>query len=232
MRSIASLRQLDAVERLRRGRGSFRAPGPGRPAADCSFPFLRPDVVVDGQRAVGREGDQIPAHARAVVGHRHGGEHVSAERMIRLVDHDRHVEQWDEALTDEEPVFLAADEHGDLARALDRLVCRFHPRRKRFGRVCRRRRLVEVVGGRRELIAFGSAVTGGVLAGSLDGGVSTELRWSGAASSAEACSARAGCSAAVASPAASGVAACATAMNRPSAQPLVGEIHRDEARPA
>src|SRR4029077_9187443 len=80
-----------------------------------------------------------PAHATAVLGHFHGGEHVRAQRLIWLLDHEGHVEQRHETLPNIDPLFLAAHEHRNLLAARDQLLGSLDPRRLR--RIDGRRRL-------------------------------------------------------------------------------------------
>src|SRR5262249_7530998 len=105
---------------------------------------------LQARRCLDRDGDDVPAHPSAVLGHLHGGEDVRAERLIGVIDHDRHVEQRHEALANENPLFLAADEHRDLAAALDRLLeCL---RRRWLRRIRDRRRFDDVAAAARGLV--------------------------------------------------------------------------------
>src|SRR5215467_8165525 len=72
-------------------------------------------------RMLRRHADRVPAHARAVVLDFHGGEDVGAERLLRIGDLDRHIEDRDKALAYEDLLLPLADEDGDLAGMLDRL---------------------------------------------------------------------------------------------------------------
>ena len=64
-----------------------------------------------------RHRHHVPAHARSAVHDLQRGEGVGAERLARVGDFDRHVEQRHEGVADEDPLLLAADEDGDLAVA-------------------------------------------------------------------------------------------------------------------
>jgi hypothetical protein len=47
---------------------------------------------------------------------------VGAERLICFLDHDRNIEQWHEALPDENLLLLAADEYRHLSAPFGRLA--------------------------------------------------------------------------------------------------------------
>src|SRR5262249_59790766 len=74
---------------------------------------------------------------------------MSAERLIRLLDGDRHIEQRHHSVADEELLLFAADENGYLTAALSRLIRQFDARRQRFSGIERRLRLAEIILGRR-----------------------------------------------------------------------------------
>src|SRR5262249_54111889 len=105
---------LDAVKRLRRARRRFGPRGRRR-----RLPGFLPGVPLLGRcRRLGRDADQVPAHAPAVVGYFHGGEDVRAQRLIGLFDDDRHVEERHKALSNENLLLLAAHEYRDLSARL------------------------------------------------------------------------------------------------------------------
>src|SRR5262249_62432893 len=89
----------------------------GRCRLDVPASLAATDVDRTGQ-TLGRHGDRVPAYAGAAVLDFHRRENVGAQRLLRVGNLDRHVEQRDETLPHKDLLLRVAEEKGDATGGL------------------------------------------------------------------------------------------------------------------